>query len=575
MVVRTMATEVRIALLGTFRVEVDGRPVPNGAWRHRRGADLVKLLALEPAHRLRREQLMDALWPELEPDRAAANLRKAVLFARRALGADDAIDLRNGSIELQPAASLVVDTEEFERAADRALASGDAAEASRAAALYGGTLIPEDRYEPWSERRRTQLADLHLRCARQAGLWERILDEDPADEEAHRSLMRRHLDEGNRHAAIRQFERLRTLLHEELGVSPDPATVALYEQVLAAEGVEPPTPADRARTLLAEALFHWNARNLGPALRAAEEARAISVDAGLEPALGEASGLLGMIGLAEGRWRERFLREFVRTLEETPDMAGSVFDAHLCLAEFALTAGAPQDVAPFASELFAISTQHGSDAGAGIATLMLGEVALLSGRLADARRDLEEASRIYEHAGATSGRALALQRRAETALASGHGRTEAAGLLRQAERLAQRAPLVSHLLARIYATMVQQPREPAKAAEFARWAEGRLSERETCSPCSLGFMASASIAYARVGVVDAARSHLADAERVAGMWQGGPSHAAVWEVRGHLRLAEGDSDQAGALLREAADGFRDWGRPLDEARCRNAARATA
>jgi DNA-binding SARP family transcriptional activator len=42
----------------------------------------VKLLALAPHHRLHREQLMDTLWPELAPEAAAANLRKAVHFAR-------------------------------------------------------------------------------------------------------------------------------------------------------------------------------------------------------------------------------------------------------------------------------------------------------------------------------------------------------------------------------------------------------------------------------------------------------------------------------------------------------------
>lgn len=52
-----------VRLLGGFLVEVDGVAVPADAWRHRRGADLVKLLALAPEHRVHREQLMDRLWP--------------------------------------------------------------------------------------------------------------------------------------------------------------------------------------------------------------------------------------------------------------------------------------------------------------------------------------------------------------------------------------------------------------------------------------------------------------------------------------------------------------------------------
>jgi DNA-binding SARP family transcriptional activator len=61
-----------IHLLGGFAVEVNGEPVYANAWRHRRAADLIKLLALAPGHRLHREQVMDTLWPDLPPDAAAA-----------------------------------------------------------------------------------------------------------------------------------------------------------------------------------------------------------------------------------------------------------------------------------------------------------------------------------------------------------------------------------------------------------------------------------------------------------------------------------------------------------------------
>ena len=41
-----MAAEVRIWLLGGFRVEVGSRPVPDGAWRRNKAKAVVKLLAL-------------------------------------------------------------------------------------------------------------------------------------------------------------------------------------------------------------------------------------------------------------------------------------------------------------------------------------------------------------------------------------------------------------------------------------------------------------------------------------------------------------------------------------------------
>jgi hypothetical protein len=77
--------------------------------------------------------------------------------------------------------------------------------------------------------------------------------------------------------------------------------------------------------------------------------------------------------------------------------------------------------------------------------------------------------------------------------------------------------------------------------------------------------------FARAVVLSRARRHLAEAERITGLWQGGPWNASVWEARAELRLAEGDSVQAMALFREAADGFSQLRRPIDEARCRASA----
>jgi DNA-binding SARP family transcriptional activator len=73
-------TRVEIRVLGGFEVSVDARRVPPQAWQQRRASDLVKLLALTTRHRLHREQVIDALWPDLPPDAGAANLRMSPLL---------------------------------------------------------------------------------------------------------------------------------------------------------------------------------------------------------------------------------------------------------------------------------------------------------------------------------------------------------------------------------------------------------------------------------------------------------------------------------------------------------------
>jgi DNA-binding SARP family transcriptional activator len=87
-------SRVEIRVLGGFEVSVDGRRVPAQAWQQRRASELVKLLALAPRHRLQREQVIDALWPDLPLDAGAANLRKAAHYARAALGSKEAVVLR-------------------------------------------------------------------------------------------------------------------------------------------------------------------------------------------------------------------------------------------------------------------------------------------------------------------------------------------------------------------------------------------------------------------------------------------------------------------------------------------------
>src|ERR671937_650000 len=154
-----MAKACFIRLQGGFRVEVDGRPVPPDAWRRRKGADLVKLLALAPRHRLHREQVMESLWPERESEPGTANLRKAIHYARRALGDVAAIRLEGDMLVLWPTGDLQVDIEVAEATAANALATGRDLEA--AADLFTGELLPEDRYAPWAEAARERLLARH------------------------------------------------------------------------------------------------------------------------------------------------------------------------------------------------------------------------------------------------------------------------------------------------------------------------------------------------------------------------------------------------------------------------------
>jgi DNA-binding SARP family transcriptional activator/pimeloyl-ACP methyl ester carboxylesterase len=224
---------VFIRLLGDFIVEIDGRAVPSGAWTRRQAAGLVKLLALSPGRQLHRERVIDSLWPELTVEEAAPRLHKAAHFARRAMARADGIALRGDNVYLLPDAEVRVDVSDFDAAADAALAQRTAAAADAALALFGGDLLPDDVYEEWTEGPRERLRLRHLTLLRMAGRWEELLEADPADEEAHLTLIRAGAEAGDRHGALRQYDRMARLLDRELGAVPGAEAVALRARLVA------------------------------------------------------------------------------------------------------------------------------------------------------------------------------------------------------------------------------------------------------------------------------------------------------------------------------------------------------
>jgi len=233
---------VDIRMLGRFSVAIDGADVPPDRWPSLRSAHLVQLLSLADGQRLLREQVIDALWPQLDPEAGAANLRKAAHHARQALRHQDAVVLRGGQVLLCPAkARVVVDAVAFERLADAALAKRDRAACVEAADAYAGELLPGSRYEAWTESARDRLRSRYVELLRAGAQWERLAQAEPTDEPAHRELMQRELAAGNRAAAIRWYSRLRNTLQQILGVTPDRETEALYHRCI--EGLRLPGPA--------------------------------------------------------------------------------------------------------------------------------------------------------------------------------------------------------------------------------------------------------------------------------------------------------------------------------------------
>ncbi|HET8541775.1 MAG TPA: BTAD domain-containing putative transcriptional regulator [Anaeromyxobacter sp.] len=222
--------QLRVYLLGRFEVVRADAPIPPHAWRRRRPADLLKLVALAPRHALPRETAIDTLWPDKDPASGANNLHRALYDLRQILGGRW-VDIDRGQVALR--SDVWVDVDAFERA----ISEGGREGWQAAVALYGGDLSPEDPESPWLQARRAALrarfVEAALPLARLAAaegdaqlaipLLRRVLAADAAIEDAHSALMRLLAENGRRAEALRQYDACEVALRAG-GLSPSDET---------------------------------------------------------------------------------------------------------------------------------------------------------------------------------------------------------------------------------------------------------------------------------------------------------------------------------------------------------------
>ncbi|HEX4977561.1 MAG TPA: BTAD domain-containing putative transcriptional regulator, partial [Nocardioides sp.] len=183
-----------------------------------------------------RAALIDALWPEAGPDRATSNLRSLLWRMRRT---PLPVEARGDLLHLVDARVDLHEERELARRVIRGF-PGAWQEAYEARRLQRDLLPDWD--EEWLAAEREQFRQLRLTAT------DRLVDEltaddrlgeavevaltvaatDPLRESSQRALIRAHLAMGNVADALRQFERFRERLADELGCGP---SAALYQLV--------------------------------------------------------------------------------------------------------------------------------------------------------------------------------------------------------------------------------------------------------------------------------------------------------------------------------------------------------
>lgn len=197
---------------------------------------LLTFLALAPRRTVLREQFIELLWADSDPEMARRSLRQALYQARRRMG-DEAI--LGDDEQLTLVADLTTDRDEF-------LEALDAGDPARAVALYQGPFFPAfaapggAAFEQWAdyERERLQfaffqalesLARTELRQHRWRDalrLARRLRESDRERESAWRLVLEALVSAGDWVQAAAEAEALEAKLREE-GRTADPATTAM------------------------------------------------------------------------------------------------------------------------------------------------------------------------------------------------------------------------------------------------------------------------------------------------------------------------------------------------------------
>jgi DNA-binding SARP family transcriptional activator len=248
-----------VVTLGGFRLWRDGEEVDPTAWGRDKALQLFQFLVTHRRQPLHKEQIINRLWPRVDPEsgdrdfKVALNAVNKALEPERAPRATPRFIRRVGLAYGLNQGPMWIDTAVFEQ---KVAAGNQAPEAEgetaihvyqEAIALYHGDFLPERRYEDWSAAERERLGTLALgtltRLARllvgrspqeSIRLAERALKMDPVWEDAYRVLMRAYMESGNRPMAIRSYRRCERVLQADFGIEPLPETRHLHEAILKA-----------------------------------------------------------------------------------------------------------------------------------------------------------------------------------------------------------------------------------------------------------------------------------------------------------------------------------------------------
>jgi predicted ATPase/DNA-binding SARP family transcriptional activator/predicted negative regulator of RcsB-dependent stress response len=278
-------SSLSLYLLGPPRIELDG--VPEKVETHKAIALLAYLAVTAEDHT--RDELVNFLWPEYDAEHGRTNLRHTLYVLRKSLGGDW-LEADREFVRLKPGADIRLDVDLFHSKLVECRAHGHdhsegcpacippllaATALVRGDFLSGFSLKDSPNFDDWqllqAESLRREYANalerlVECHCAMKSyqsaiDYARRWLALDRLNEEVHCQLMRIYGWAEQRLGVQRQYQECVQVLKDELDVSPQPSTTALYHAILRGDLPQPvapfnePKPSVPAATVGDEHLF--------------------------------------------------------------------------------------------------------------------------------------------------------------------------------------------------------------------------------------------------------------------------------------------------------------------------------
>jgi DNA-binding SARP family transcriptional activator len=237
-----------VRTLGQFEVWRGSEQANPREWQREKARQLFQFFISNQGKWFTREQLSDALWPDLDLDASNQNLKVALNALNRAVeparesGQNPFFITRQETLYgLNQAAQIRLDAEDFLALAYSKLDD----DLETALQIYRGDYLPEATAEDWASEKRELLRETYLHTAHKLAdrrlqeghcdeamrICHEILAVDPCNEPAYRVLMRCHAARGNLAAVHAVYQRCISLLKADLDVPPSAETTALYNQL--------------------------------------------------------------------------------------------------------------------------------------------------------------------------------------------------------------------------------------------------------------------------------------------------------------------------------------------------------